>query len=105
MKLIRAIIRPDKTETVVDALDAAGYVALTRMDVVGRGKQKGIRVGDIHYDELPKTMLMIAAEDPDVGKIIALISASAKTGNFGDGKIFVAPLEQSYTIRTGAEGI
>ena len=105
MKLIRAIIRPDKTETVVDALDAAGFVALTRMDVVGRGKQKGIRVGDIHYDELPKTMLMIAAEDPDVGEIISLISASAKTGNFGDGKIFVSPLEQSYTIRTGAEGI
>jgi nitrogen regulatory protein PII 1 len=105
MKLIRAIIRPDRTETVVDALERAGYFALTRMDVVGRGKQKGIRIGDIHYDELPKTLLMIAAEDSAVVDIISIVSASAKTGNFGDGKIFVSPLEQSYTIRTGAEGI
>ena len=105
MKLIRAIIRPDRTETVVDALERAGYFALTRMDVVGRGKQKGIRIGDIHYDELPKTLLMIAAEDSAVGEIISIISTSAKTGNFGDGKIFVSSLEQSYTIRTGAEGI
>jgi Nitrogen regulatory protein PII len=105
MKLIRAIIRPDKTETVVDVLETAGYVALTKMDIVGRGKQKGIQIGDIHYDELPKTLLMIAAEDTAVEEIISLISTSAKTGNFGDGKIFVTPLEQSYTIRTGTEGI
>jgi nitrogen regulatory protein PII 1 len=105
MKLIRAIIRPDKTENVVDALERAGYVALTKMDIVGRGKQKGIQIGDIHYDELPKTMLMIAAEDPAVADIISIISEAAKTGNFGDGKIFVTPLDQSYTIRTGAEGI
>lgn len=105
MKLIRAIIRPDKTETVVDALESAGYVALTKMDIVGRGKQKGIQIGDIHYDELPKTLLMIAAEDSAVEEIISLIGTSAKTGNFGDGKIFITPLEQSYTIRTGTEGI
>ena len=105
MKLIRAIIRPDKSEHVVDALEKAGYVALTKMDIVGRGKQKGIQIGDIHYDELPKTMLMIATEDADTEEIISLISTSAKTGNFGDGKIFVTPLERSYTIRTGAEGI
>lgn len=105
MKLIRAIVRPDRAESVVDALEQAGYVALTKMDVVGRGKQKGIRVGDVHYDELPKTLLMIAAEDSAVGEIVSVISATAKTGNYGDGKIFVAPLERSYTIRTGAEGI
>jgi nitrogen regulatory protein PII 1 len=105
MKLIRAIIRPEKTENVVDALEKSGYIALTRMDVSGRGKQKGLHVGDIYYDELPKTMLMIAANDDSVEEIIGIISASAITGAYGDGKIFVSPIELSFTIRTGAEGI
>ena len=52
MKMIRAIVRPDKTEEVVDSLSEAGYVALTKMDVIGRGKQKGIQVDKIYYDEL-----------------------------------------------------
>ena len=54
MKMIRAIIRPEKAEKVVDALDAAGNVALTKMDVIGRGKQKGIQLKSIYYDEIPE---------------------------------------------------
>lgn len=105
MKMIRAIIRPEKTENVVDELEKSGYFALTKMDVSGRGKQKGLHVGDLYYDELPKTMLMIAADDDSVEDIIKIIGASAITGAFGDGKIFICPLERSYTIRTGEEGI
>lgn len=105
MKMIRAIVRPEKAEDVVDALAAAGYVALTKMDVVGRGKQKGIQVGSIHYDELPKVMLMIVTEDENVAEIVEIISRAAYTGNFGDGKIFVSPVEEAYTIRTGSRGL
>ncbi|MCL6447009.1 MAG: P-II family nitrogen regulator [Armatimonadetes bacterium] len=102
MKMIRAIIRPQKTEEVVDALEAAGYVALTKMDVAGRGKQKGLQIGSVYYDELPKTMLMLVTEDENVEEIISIINQAAYTGNFGDGKIFVSPVEEAYTIRTGS---
>ncbi len=105
MKMIRAIIRPEKTEEVVDSLESAGYVALTKMDVAGRGKQRGLQVGDVYYDELPKTMLMLVTEEENAEEIIQIISESARTGNPGDGKIFVGPIEKTYTIRTGKEGI
>ena len=100
MKMIRAIVRPEKVEEVVDALDEAGYVALTKMDVIGRGKQKGIQLENIYYDEIPKTMLMLVAEDDETKKIIEIIAESSFTGNFGDGKIFVSPVEEAYTVRT-----
>lgn len=105
MKMIRAIVRPEKAEDVVDALAAAGYVALTKMDVVGRGKQKGIQVGSIYYDELPKVMLMLVTEDESVAEVVEIINRAAYTGNFGDGKIFVSPVEEAYTIRTGSRGL
>jgi nitrogen regulatory protein PII 1 len=100
MKMIRAIVRPEKVEEVVDALDNAGYVALTKMDVIGRGKQKGIQLENIYYDEIPKTMLLLVAEDDVTKKIIEIIAESSFTGNFGDGKIFVSPVEEAYTVRT-----
>lgn len=103
--MVRAIIRPQKAEDVVDALEADGYVALTKMDVVGRGKQKGLRVGSVYYDELPKTMLMLVTEDEKVEEILRIIGNAAYTGNPGDGKIFVSPVETAYTIRTGVEGV
>jgi len=105
MKMVRAIIRPQKTEDVVDALEAGGYVALTKMDVVGRGKQRGLRVGSVYYDELPKTMLMLVTEDEKVEEIIEIISKAAYTGNPGDGKIFVSQVDTAFTIRTGVEGV
>jgi nitrogen regulatory protein PII 1 len=100
MKMIRVIVRPEKVEEVVDALDEAGYVALTKMDVIGRGKQKGIQLENIYYDEIPKTMLLLVAEDDETKKIIEIVAESSFTGNFGDGKIFVSPVEEAYTVRT-----
>lgn len=105
MKMVRAIVRPDKAEEVVDSLADAGYVALTKMDVIGRGKQKGIRLDNIYYDELPKTMLLIVAEDENIAPVIDIINESAFTGSFGDGKIFVSPVDEAYTVRTRSKGL
>ena len=105
MKMIRAIIRPEKSDEVVEALSQAGCVALTKMDVVGRGKQKGIQVGSVYYDELPKVMLMIVTEDEKVNEITDVIMKTAYTGNYGDGKIFISPVEEVYTVRTGEKGL
>ncbi|MDI6723064.1 MAG: P-II family nitrogen regulator [Methanobacterium sp.] len=105
MKMIRAIVRPDKAEEVVDSLAEAGYVALTKMDVIGRGKQKGIQIDKIYYDELPKTMLLLVAEEENTDKIISIINESAFTGSFGDGKIFVSPVDEAYTVRTRSAGL
>lgn len=99
--MIRAIVRPEKVGTVMKALFEAGYVAVTRMSVAGRGKQRGLKVGDITYDELPKELLVIVVEDDDKEFAVKTIIDSARTGDdgaFGDGKIFVSPVEEAYTI-------
>ena len=105
MQMIRAIIRPEKVDEVVDSLDNGGFCAFTRIDVFGRGRQKGIRIGPTVYDELAKVMLMIAADDTDVAEIIKIIEDAARTGSFGDGKIFISPIDEAYTIRTGERGL
>ncbi len=105
MKMIRAIIRPNKEEKVVEHLEKEGFYSMTKMNVFGRGKQKGIRVGTVCYDELPKVMLMLVVEDNDVSKAIKTIQNSARTGNIGDGKIFVSDVSQVYTVRTGSSGL
>ncbi len=105
MKMVRAIIRPEKAEKVVDALDEAGYVALTKMDVIGRGKQKGIQLETIYYDEIPKLMLMLVAEDKAIDQIVDIINENAFTGNIGDGKLFISPVEEAYTVRTRTKGL
>ena len=101
MKMIRAIVRPEKVGVVMKALFEAGYVAVTRIPVVGRGKQRGLKVGDITYDELPKELLIIVVKDEDKDFAIKTILQSARTaqnGAYGDGKIFVMPVEEAYTI-------
>ncbi len=103
MKMIRAIIRPEKIEDVASSLAAAGFPALTKIDVYGRGKQRGITVDSIHYEELPKTMIIIVVEDDEVEKVVSNIQVSSLTGHYGDGKIFVSPVDTAYTIRTGNE--
>ena len=103
MKLIKAIIRPEKVDDVIDALEKAGYPSFTKIDVVGRGKQGGLKIGEIFYDELPKTMLLIGVNDDEVDEVVEIIKTSAYTGNFGDGKIFIQPIEEVYTIRTGSK--
>ncbi|UOO37880.1 P-II family nitrogen regulator [Oscillospiraceae bacterium CM] len=107
MLLVRAIIRPEKTGDVMSELVAAGFPAVTKMDVYGRGKQKGITVGEIHYDEIPKEMLLIVCRDEDKDDIIRVIMRTARTGSgtFGDGRIFVSPVEDAYTISTGKQGL
>lgn len=105
MKMIRAILRPDATEGVAEGLAEAGFVSLTQINVFGRGKQKGITVGTTHYDELPKTEILMVVEDASVEQAITIIKSKAYTGNFGDGKIFVSSVDEVYTVRTGAKGL
>jgi len=105
MQMIRAIIRPEKVDEVVDSLDAGGFFAFTKIDVFGRGKQKGIQIGPTVYDELAKVMLMIAVSNEDLDEVIRIIEESARTGSFGDGKIFINPIDEAYTIRTGERGL
>lgn len=101
MKLIRAIVRPDRETETVDALEQAGIVSLTKMDVLGRGQQRGVQVGATLYEEIPKVQLLLVVDDEQVEAAIAAIEAGAKTGQHGDGKIFISPVESAYTIRTG----
>lgn len=105
MKLIRAIVRPEAAEGIADSLAAAGFVSMTQVQVFGRGKQKGITVGTVHYDELPKTLIWMVVESEKVEEAAGIIQKKAHTGNFGDGKIFVSPVETAYTVRTGALGL
>jgi nitrogen regulatory protein PII 1 len=105
MQMIRAIVRPNKITDIVEALEKEGFVSLTKTDVFGRGKQKGIHTAEIQFDELPKTMLMLVVEDENKSKVIEIIKSSAHTGKYGDGKIFVNPVESAYTIRTGECGL
>lgn len=105
MKMVRAFIRPEKEQEVVQALEGAGFGSLTKMSCFGRGKQRGLQVGPIYYDELPKTLLMMVVEDDDADRVCELIAEKARTGFIGDGKIFISDVEQAYTIRTGEAGL
>jgi nitrogen regulatory protein PII 1 len=105
MLLIRAIVRPEKSATVLKALFEAGFPAVTKMAVFGRGKQRGLKVGNITYDELPKELLLIAIKDADKDFVITTIIEAARTdekGAFGDGKIFITPITETYTISSGS---
>jgi len=101
MKLIKAMIRPEKETEVIQGLEQAGLSALTKWDVLGRGRQRGIQVGAAVYGELSKLCLMMVVQDPEAPKAIETILASAKTGHPGDGRIFVSDVKEAYTIRTG----
>jgi nitrogen regulatory protein PII 1 len=108
MIMIRAVVRPEKSGDVLSELLDAGYVGVTKEEVYGRGRQKGIIVGEVHYDELQKELLIIIAEDKDKDDIVKIIIKNAKTGqngNFGDGRIFVTPVEEAYTISSGKAGL
>ncbi len=101
MRMIRAIIRPEQEEQVVDALEATGIVSLTKMDVFGRGQQRGVQVGNTVYTELPKVMLTIVVEEAKLEAAVAAIQAGGRTGQHGDGKIFINSVDAVYTVRTG----
>jgi len=101
MRMIRAVIRPEREEQDIDALESNGIVSLTKMDVFGRGQQRGVQVGSTVYSELPKVMLTIVVEESKLESAIAAIQAGARTGQHGDGKIFVNSVDAVYTVRTG----
>lgn len=104
MIMVRAIIRPEKVHEVLSALMYAGFPAVTKMDVFGRGKQRGMKVGEITYDELPKELLIMVVPNTDKDFVIDTIMKSARSGSkgaFGDGKIFVSAVEEVYTVSSG----
>ncbi|MFZ7104298.1 MAG: P-II family nitrogen regulator [Peptococcaceae bacterium] len=106
MLMIKAIVRPEKSAEILEELASAGFPAVTKLDVVGRGKQRGVQVGNIIYDEIPKEMLLIVVEDAEKDDVVSIIIKHAKTGgsgSFGDGKIFINPVEEVYTISTGEQ--
>ncbi len=104
MIMIRSIIRPEKADAVLAALMDAGFPAVTKYSVAGRGKQRGIKIGDITYDEIPKVMLMSVVNATDKDFVIKTIMETARSrgkGAFGDGKIFISDVSESYTISSG----
>ena len=105
MYKIEAIIKPLKLHQVKDALEETGFPSLTVTDVKGRGQQKGIvqqwRGKKYCVDLLPKTKIEIVVSEDKVEEIIKIIQNSAYTGEIGDGKIFVIPIETIVRIRTG----
>lgn len=104
LMMIRAIIRPERVEATLSELLESGFPAVTKMDVMGRGRQRGILFNDVYYDEIPKEMLLIVVKDVDKDKVIKIIMKNAKTGEtgaFGDGKIFVSPVIEAYTVSSG----
>jgi len=103
MKMIRAIVRPEMSDGVTEGLADSGFYSMTKMAVFGRGKQKGIKVGGAYYDELPKTLIILVVEDKNVDEVMKIIQYKAYTGNEGDGKVFITPVERTLTIRTGSK--
>ena len=104
MLMIRAIVRPERVDAVMESLMAEGFPAVTRMSVSGRGKQRGIKIGDITYDEIPKELLIMVIPDTDKDLLIKTVMNAARTGDkgaFGDGKIFVSSVDEVYTVSSG----
>ena len=108
MKKIEAIIRSEKLGEIKTALATSGFIALTTYEVKGRGRQKGIalsyRTSEYRIDLLPKTKLELVVDDKDVEKAVEIICDTGKTGNIGDGKIFILPVGEVIRIRTGDRG-
>ena len=108
MKMVTAIIKPFKLDDVREALSEIGVQGITVSEVKGFGRQKGhtelYRGAEYSVDFLPKTRLDLAIDDDLLEQVIDAISAAAKTGKIGDGKIFVTTLDQAIRIRTGDSG-
>ena len=106
MKMIKAVVRPERSAEVLEALRVAGFPAATKFSILGRGKQQGLKINTVHYDEIPKDMIMTVIEDENVDKISKIIIDAAKTGktgSYGDGKIFVLPVDRCITISSGKD--
>ena len=105
MKLLKSIVRPNKVDEVKDALAKLNISGMTVTEVRGHGKQKGhtaiYRGKEYNVSLLPKMQLEVVVEDSMVDEAIKAIVQSARTGEIGDGRVFVLPVEQTYKIRTG----
>jgi nitrogen regulatory protein P-II 2 len=105
MKIVMAIIKPFKLEEVRDALTALGVHGMTVTEVKGYGRQKGhteiYRGAEYAVSFLPKIKLEVAIDGPLVDKVVEAISTAARTGQIGDGKIFVSSIDKAVRIRTG----
>jgi nitrogen regulatory protein P-II 2 len=105
MKLVTAIIKPFKLEEVRDALLALGIDGMTVTEVKGYGRQKGhteiYRGAEYAVNFLPKIRIEVVVTDGTANKVVDAIRSAAKTGEIGDGKIFVAPIDHVLRIRTG----
>jgi len=109
MQKIEAIIRPETLDDVKNALGDAGFTGLNVVHVTGRGTQRGIvhmgRGGESYtVDMLPKVKVEVVVKDSDADKAVKLICDAAKTGNIGDGKIFLLPVSDAVRVRTGERG-
>ena len=109
MKLVKAIVRPDKVEEVRDALEKIKVSGMTVTDVRGHGRQKGhtavYRGKEYSVTLLPKVEIEVVVPDEIVDELIQTIIAAARTGEIGDGRVFVLPVESAYRIRTGEQDI
>ena len=105
MKMIKAVIRPERLDFVKKALESHGFHGMTITEVMGRGDQKGIalqfRGGVMSIDLLPKISVEVVVRDENADKVIDLITEAARTGKMGDGKIFQIPVEKTVRVRTG----
>jgi len=105
MTLLKSIVRPDKVETVKEALEKIGISGMTVTEVRGHGKQKGhtaiYRGQEYAVDLLPKMQIEVVVEDSLSEDVVKAIMKAARTGEIGDGRVFVIPVTQSYRIRTG----
>jgi nitrogen regulatory protein P-II 1 len=109
MKKIEAIVREERFHLIKIALEEKGFISMTVSDVMGRGKQKGVslkwRVGEHRIEFLPKKKIEVIVEDEDCQTVVDTICERARTGNVGDGKIFVMPVEEVVRVRTGERGM
>ncbi|MEO1491402.1 MAG: P-II family nitrogen regulator [Pseudomonadota bacterium] len=108
MKKVEAIIKPFKLDEVKEALQEIGIQGLSVLEAKGFGRQKGhtelYRGAEYVVDFLPKVKIEVVIDDAQLDQVTEAISAAAKTGKIGDGKIFVSPVEQAIRIRTGEDG-
>ncbi len=109
MKKIEAIIRPAKVGDVCKALHKVGHPGLMITEIEGHGKQKGmtktLRGKEYKIEFMTKTKLDIVAKDEDVDKLVHAIRQAALTGEVGDGKIFISPVEDAIRVRTAEKGV
>ncbi len=109
MKLIKAIVRPSKLEDIKDALTRLNVAGMTITEVRGHGRQKGhtaiYRGKEYNVTLLPKMKIEIVLPDEMVEETIRTIIETARTGEIGDGRVFVLPVEEGYNIRTGEKDI